>query len=81
MGDFLFKKLGSDLILLIAISFHILNGQEVCKVTVSPSPRPVFVTLKDKNGQFKEWFPIRAGSSSREFDNLSEMSNYIRQRF
>jgi len=81
MGDFLFKKLGSDLILLIAISFHILNGQEVCKVTVSPSPRPAFVTLKDKNGQFKEWFPIRAGSSSREFDNLSEMSNYIRQRF
>jgi len=81
MGDFLLKKLGNDLVLAIAISFHILNGQEICKVTVSPSPHQVFVTLKDKNGQSKEWFLIRGGNGNRNLDNPSEMLNYSKQRF
>lgn len=81
IGDLLLKKLGNDLAPAIAISFHILNGQEICKVTVSRSSRQVFVTLKDKNGQSKEWFLIRAGNATRSLDNPSEMLNYSKQRF
>ena len=81
MGDLLLKELGNDLAPAIAISFHILNGQDICKVTVSPSPREVFLTLKDKNGQSKKLFFIRAGNSTRSLDDPSEMLNYIRDRW
>ena len=81
MGDLLLKELGNDLAPAIVISFHILNGQDICKVTVSPSPREVFLTLKDKNGQSKKLFFIRAGNSTRSLDDPSEMLNYIRDRW
>lgn len=80
MGDLLLKELGNDLAPAISISFHLLNGQDICKVTLSPSPREVFVTLKDKNGQSKKLFFIRAGNSTRSLDDPSEMLNYIRDR-
>lgn len=81
MGDLLLKELGNDLAPAIAITFHLLNGQDICKVTVSPSPREVFVTLKDKNGQSKKPFFIRAGNATRSLDDPSEMLNYIRDRW
>ena len=80
MGDLLLKKLGNDLAPAIAISFHSLNGQDICKVTVSPSPHEVFVTL-NKSGQSKKLFFIRAGNSTRGLDDPSEMLNYIRDRW
>jgi len=81
MGDLLLKELGNDLAPTISISFHILNGQDICKVIVNPAPHEVFVTLKDKNGQSKKCFFIRAGNSTRSLDDPSEMLNYIRDRW
>jgi len=81
MGDLLLRTLGNDLASAIAISFHSLNGQEICKVTVSPSPREVVLKIKDKNGQPKQSFFIRAGNSTRGLDDLNEMLNYIRDRW
>jgi Putative DNA-binding domain len=81
MGDLLLKELGNDLAPAITISFHILNGQEICKVAVSPSSHEVFLTLKDKNGQSKKLFCIRAGNSTRILDDPSEMLGYIRDRW
>ncbi|MCY7275522.1 MAG: ATP-binding protein, partial [Phormidesmis sp. CAN_BIN44] len=81
MGDLLLKELGNDLAPHIAISFHTLNGQDLCKVTLSPSPRPIFVTLKDKNGQSKEYFFIRAGNLTKNLDKPSEINHYTKQRW
>jgi predicted HTH transcriptional regulator len=74
MGDLLLRTLGNDLAGAIAISFHILNGQEICKVTVNPSPREVFLSLKDKNGQSKKSFFIRAGNSTAASMTLAKCS-------
>jgi hypothetical protein len=51
---------GKDTSPLIQISFHELDGKDVCRVVAKPSPRPVFV--KDEKG---EHLFIRAGNSTR----------------
>nr|WP_199323918.1 MULTISPECIES: hypothetical protein [unclassified Leptolyngbya] len=81
MGDLLLKELGNDLAPTIAITFHLLNGQDICKVTVNPAPHEVFVILKDRNGQSKKCFFIRAGNSTRSLDDPSELISYIRDRW
>ena len=56
----LLNNLGKDSAALISITFHELDGKDVCKVEAKKSPKPVFV--KDANG---EHLYIRAGNSTR----------------
>ena len=56
----LLNNLGKDSAALISITFHELDGKDVCKVEAKKSPKPVFV--KDNNG---EHLYIRAGNSTR----------------
>lgn len=51
---------GKDSSPLIRITFHEVEGQELCRVTSKPSPKPVFV--RDGRG---EHLYIRAGNSTR----------------
>jgi hypothetical protein len=44
----------------IRITFHQAEGKDLCRVAVSPSPRPVYV----KDGQFEHLY-IRSGNSTR----------------
>lgn len=57
----LLNNLGKDSAALISITFHELDGKDVCKVEAKKSPKPVFV--KDANG---EHLYIRAGNSTRQ---------------
>ncbi len=57
----LLNNLGKDSATLIAITFHELDGKDVCRVEAKKSPKPVFV--KDNNG---EHLYIRAGNSTRQ---------------
>ena len=60
------------------------GDQGCCRLIVgmqkSPSPHEVFVTLKDKTGQSKKLFFVRAGNSTHSPNDPSEMLNYIKQR-
>ena len=44
----LLNNLGKDSAALISITFHELDGKDVCKVEAKKSPKPVFVTTKAK---------------------------------
>jgi hypothetical protein len=56
----LLNNLGKDSAALISITFHELDGKDVCKVEAKKSPKPVFI--KDEKG---EHLYIRAGNSTR----------------
>jgi predicted HTH transcriptional regulator len=51
---------GKDSSPLIQITFHSVDGKDVCRVVAKPSPKPVFI--KDDKG---EHLFIRAGNSTR----------------
>jgi hypothetical protein len=57
----LLNNLGKDSAALISITFHELDGKDVCKVEAKKSPKPIFV--KDEKG---EHLYIRAGNSTRQ---------------
>lgn len=56
----LLNNLGKDTSALISISIHQLDGKDVARVTVKPSPKPVFV----KEEKYEHLY-IRAGNSTR----------------
>lgn len=60
LTDLLLKAYGHNLAPCLRVTFHPLDGKEVCRVTVEKSPRPVF--LKEGND---EALYIRAGNSTR----------------
>jgi predicted HTH transcriptional regulator len=64
----------------VAITFHAIEGKEVCQLEAVPVKEPLIVTTKDKNGQTVEKFYARSGNSSQEIP-LSEMSAYMKERF
>lgn len=82
------NNFGLDLSDLIKFSFHIIEQKEVCKVTISKSPRPVYLTVKNKQdqqekqkqGQQEKQFWIRCGNSTRQL-NVSDAVAYCMRRF
>jgi hypothetical protein len=66
---------GKDCSPLIQITFHQVNGKDVCRIIAKPSPKPVFV--KDEKG---EHLFIRAGNSTR-FLSTKEAIDYCKIRW
>ncbi len=60
LTELLLGSLGKDLATSIRITFHEVDGKDVCRVKVAAGPRPVF--LKEGND---EVFFLRAGNSTR----------------
>jgi hypothetical protein len=71
----LLNACGQDCGTCIQISFGQVEGKDVCRVTVSPSPRPVYI--KDEQ---KEDFYIRTGNSNRSL-SPRETNEYIKNRW
>jgi len=57
------RHLGADACALVHVLFHIIGGQEVCRVVVEPADRPVYV--RDEQGAR---YYLRTGNSTRELD-------------
>lgn len=68
-------QLGGDLAPSIQIVFHTFKGHEVCRVIVSPAPRPVFL---EQGGNPK--FYLRAGAATREL-NVKEAIDFQASRW
>ncbi len=67
----LLNACGQDCGTCIQISFGQVEGKDVCRLNVLPSPRPVYI----KDGQEEKLF-IRAGNSNRSL-SVREATNYI----
>ncbi|MDJ0617511.1 MAG: putative DNA binding domain-containing protein [Calothrix sp. MO_192.B10] len=63
-NDLLLREIGKEFATLFCITFHQVSGQDVCRVVVQPSPKPVYVKVKEKNGKEEEIFYIRSNNSS-----------------
>ena len=71
----LLGEFGKDASPLIRMTFHDIDGKDVCQVAFKPSPRPIFV--KDGNA---EHLYIRTGNSTRLLTSR-EAIEYSKQRW
>ena len=60
----------------VAITFHAIEGKEVCQLEALPVKEPLIVTTKDKNGQTVEKFYARSGNSSQEIPLSDSQSGF-----
>ncbi|MGC1248782.1 MAG: ATP-binding protein, partial [Spirulinaceae cyanobacterium] len=75
------KEIGKDSAPYIRISFGEVEKKDVCQITVKPSPRPVYIQVKNKNGEQEESLFIRINNSTRKLDKPSEIRNYCQDRW
>ena len=75
LTELLLGALGKDMATSIRATFHEVDGKDVCRVTVSAGPRPVF--LKEGN---EETFYLRAGNSTRQL-STREAVQYCKTRW
>lgn len=68
-------RLGGDVCSLVHVAFHEVEGKDVCRVVVEPSPRPVF--LQDERAAR---YYVRAGNGTRELD-VREAMRHIADRW
>ena len=73
----LLTEFGKDASPLIRITFHTIDGKDVCQLALKPSPKPLFV--KEGNSE-REHLYIRAGNSTRLL-NSRETVEYCKQRW
>ncbi len=59
----------------LAVSFHEIDGHDICQVSVGPSAEPVYVT---RGGQ--AFFYVRSGNGTRELP-VNEAVKYVRHRW
>lgn len=64
----------------VRIHFPIVEDEEVCLVDIKYGTKPLFMEVKDRNGNKHKKFYVRSGNSSQELD-IVETSEYIKKRF
>ena len=80
-NDLLLKEMGKDLAPYIAISFHIIDQQEICKITAQRAPEPVYAHIRNKAGQLEECFFIRTNNSTGKLDTPSAIAKHIKNHW
>ncbi len=75
LSSMISQNLGRQSHKFIITDIQVMEGHDVCKITVKPGERPVYIK---ENG--KEFFYIRAGASSVPL-SMSEAHEYINSRW
>jgi hypothetical protein len=75
VGSFLLRQFGLEFAPYIQVSFYEVDGKDVCKVTVSPTPWPAYAT-EDKEQRFF----VRSGNQSPAL-TISQAVKYIQDRW
>ncbi len=65
----------------LLIQFPEIDGKTICVIQITTAKKPIYVKVKNKQGQLTEKFYVRSGNSSQEITSLKEMEEYIRNRF
>ncbi len=68
-------NLGTDLCQFVHVLFHVIDDKEVCRLIVSPAPRPVFID----QGNAPKFF-VRTGGGTRDL-NIQEALDYVHSRW
>lgn len=68
-------KMGTDVCANLQVVFHAAAGDDVCRIIVNPSPRPVYLS----QGRETEFY-VRTGTSTRQL-NVQEAIEYIQSRW
>jgi len=69
------SKMGTDSCTHLQLVFHTVEGEDICRVIVSLSPRPVYLS----QGKETEFY-VRTGTSTRQL-NVQEAMEYIPTRW
>ena len=64
----------------IQIAFPQVGETEICQIDIKSADKPVYISLKDKQGQIQEKFYLRSGNLSSAL-SMSETQEYISKRF
>lgn len=64
----------------LRLKFPVVDHKVICRIDVDPGQNPVFVELV-KNNTKAERFYVRSGNTSVEMKTLSEINEYIQERF
>jgi predicted HTH transcriptional regulator len=75
LTDLLLGALGKDLAPSLAATFHVVDGKDLCRLTIAPSPRPAFLRYGSE-----EAFYLRTGNSTRRL-STREAVEYCRTRW
>jgi hypothetical protein len=73
--QYLLSQYQKDIAPCLKVTFHQINGKDVCRLTISQSPRAVYV--RDGNN---EQFFIRTGNSKKQL-STSETVQYCKQKW
>jgi len=64
----------------INATFYVLDGKELCKVTVYAAPKPAFFQEKEKTGETNDVFYARIGNATNRLNHRA-LVEYIRLRW
>lgn len=78
LRDYLAQRLGTGVLHELAVSFHTIDGLDICRVDVRPGSRPVF--LAEPGGHRTADLYLRTGNSTRRL-LTDEAISYVARRF
>ncbi len=81
INDLLLRELGKDLATLIDITLHEVERRDVCRITVKPSPRPVFIQVKVKGQKKQQCLFVRSGNLTSKLATDEEIEKYCKSRW
>ncbi len=64
----------------LEIKFPVIDKKAICRINVTASQDPIFIEIA-KNSKKSERFYLRSGNTSQEITSLSEINNYVKDRF
>jgi len=65
----------------LLLYFPEFEEKQICVIHTNPSPSPLYLKTKDKQGQSIEKFYVRSGNASQQISSLKEINEYIKRRF
>ncbi len=68
-------NLGADLCQYLHIVFHTIDGEDICRIIIKPTPRPVYLSREGAPRLF-----LRTGAGTRDL-NIQEATEYIKGRW
>jgi len=65
----------------LLMQLPVINSQTICVIQILSGSSALFMKTKNKQGQMMEKFYVRSGNSSQEITSLTEVNEYINERF
>lgn len=64
----------------VTITFPTIDELEICMVEIAPSNQPIYLEVRDKNGNKSKKFYVRSGNRSQELE-IDQAAEFIKSRF